>query len=73
MAGLRLKADYVKAIAKLDLSSQVIERIVSLPNPAWEAAASEVQVVLERAMREEIRENNLADERRKIPACDVST
>ncbi len=63
-----LKAEYVKAIAKLDLSPQVIERIVSLPNPAWEAVASEVQVVLERVMREEIRENNLADERRKIPA-----
>ncbi len=68
LAGPELKAEYIKAIAKLDLSAQVIERIVSLPNPAWEAVASEVQVVLERAMREEIRESNLADERRKIPA-----
>lgn len=63
-----LKTEYIKAIAKLDLSPQVVERIVSLSNPGWEQVASEVQVVLERAMREEIRENNLADERRKVPA-----
>lgn len=63
-----VKAEYLKAIARLDLSPQVIERIVSLPDPAWERVAAEVLVVLERAMREEIRENNLADERRKVPA-----
>lgn len=63
-----LKTGYLKAIARLDLSQQVTERIVSLSGPAWERAAAEVLVVLERAMREEIRENNLADERRKVPA-----
>jgi putative nucleotidyltransferase with HDIG domain len=46
----------------------VISRTLTMPNPAWERVASEAPVVLERAMREEIRENNLADERRRIPA-----
>jgi putative nucleotidyltransferase with HDIG domain len=45
-----------------------VNRIVTLPGPAWERVAGEVQVVLERAMREEIRENTLADERRKVAA-----
>lgn len=58
----------VAAISRLDLTPQVTNRIVTLPAPAWERVASEVQVVLDRVMREEIRENNLADERRKVPA-----
>ena len=62
------KTAYINAITGLSLSPQVISRIISLPRPAWERVASEVQVVLDRAMREEIRENNLADERRKVPA-----
>lgn len=62
------KTTYVAAIAALDLPAGVTERIITLPAPAWERVAAEIQVVLERAMREEIRENNLADERRKVPA-----
>ncbi len=67
-ADIALKATYLQAITRLNLSQQTIDRILSLPDPAWERVAAEVQVVLERAMREEIRENNLADERRKVPA-----
>lgn len=63
-----LKTEYIKAISSLDLSPEVITHIIDLSTPAWERVAAEVQVVLERAMREEIRENNLADERRKVPA-----
>lgn len=62
------KTTYIEAISALDLPAPVIERILTLPDPAWERVAAEIQVVLERAMREEIRENNLADERRKVPA-----
>ena len=62
------KAARLTAISGLNLSPQVIDRIVLLPPPAWERVAVEVPLVLERAMREEIRENNLADERRKVPA-----
>ncbi len=62
------KAAQLTAIPDLNLQPEVIDRISLLPQPAWERVAAEVPVVLERAMREEIRENNLADERRKVPA-----
>jgi putative nucleotidyltransferase with HDIG domain len=62
------KAARLTAISGLNLSPQVIDHIVLLPPPAWERVVVEVPLVLERAMREEIRENNLADERRKVPA-----
>ena len=62
------KSAYLKAIAGLSLSPEVLDRIVALPPPAWERVAAEVPVVLDRAMREEIRENSLADERRKVGA-----
>ncbi len=62
------KVASIKAISSLDLPDGVITRIVALPGPAWDRVATEIQSVLERAMREEIRENNLADERRKVPA-----
>lgn len=62
------KVAQIKAISAVDLPREVISRTLTLPNPAWERVANEVQNVLDRAMREEIRENNLADERRKIPA-----
>ena len=58
----------LKAIDALDLPDPVLDRIVALPGPAWERIAAEIQAVLERAMREEIRENSLVDERRKVPA-----
>ena len=62
------KAASIKAIEGLDLPDPVVNRIVTLPAASWERVAAEIQVVLERAMREEIRENNLADERRKVAA-----
>jgi cyclic-di-AMP phosphodiesterase PgpH len=62
------KAAAIHAIEGLDLPDPVVNRIVTLPAPAWERVAAEIVVVLERAMREEIRENNLVDERRKVPA-----
>ncbi len=58
----------IKGIDGLDLPDDVVERIVTLPGPAWERVSAEISVVLERAMREEIRENTLADERRKVAA-----
>jgi cyclic-di-AMP phosphodiesterase PgpH len=65
-ADLPAKAAYIRAISGLELPAPIINRILTLPGPPWERVASEVQAVLERAMREEIRENNLADERRKV-------
>ncbi len=62
------KAAYLKAISGLNLSPEMIGRIVALSPPVWERVAAEVPVVLDRAIREEIRENNLADERRRVSA-----
>lgn len=67
-ADVETKTTYLRAISSLELSAETIGRIIALPASAWDRVASEVQVVLERAMREEIRENRLADERRKVPA-----
>ena len=58
----------IRAIDALDLPDAVVDQIVTLPGPAWESIAAEIQIVLERAMREEIRENTLSDERRKVAA-----
>lgn len=67
-ADLPTKAAQIRAISALDLPREVVSRTVTLSNPAWERVSNEIQSVLERTMREEIRENSLADERRKIPA-----
>jgi hypothetical protein len=57
---------YIDAISQVDLAPNMIGRILSLSGPEWDRVAAEVQVALERAMREEIREDNLADVRRKV-------
>jgi hypothetical protein len=67
-ADLQTKTAYIKAVSGLNLSPQMIDRSLALPASAWERVAGEIQVVLDRSLREEIRENNLADERRKVPA-----
>lgn len=67
-ADVPAKVAAIKAIEELDLPDAIVERIVTLPGPAWERVAAEIPVVLDRAMREEIRENTLADERRKVAA-----
>jgi hypothetical protein len=62
------KIAYLDAISQVDLSPAVVGRILSLSGQGWERTAAEAQVVLERAMREEIREISLSDEKRKVPA-----
>ncbi len=62
------KTANLQAVTALNLSSAVYARIVAMPAPEWERMSAEMLTVLDNAMREEIRENNLADQRRKIPA-----
>ncbi|MCX6031438.1 MAG: HDIG domain-containing protein [Chloroflexi bacterium] len=67
-ADLPTKATYLHALKGVDLPPEVISRTLALSGPAWDRVADETQVVLERAMREEIRDNTVTDERRKVPA-----
>ncbi len=67
-ADLPAKAAYLRALKGVDLPAEVITRTLTVSGPTWDRVADEAQTVLDRAMREEIRENGLADERRKVPA-----
>ena len=60
------KAESLRSINSAKLSPEAINHILSLSNTAWDRAADEIQNVLEGAMRNEIRDSNLADERRKV-------
>jgi putative nucleotidyltransferase with HDIG domain len=65
---LTTRVSQIVETASVSIAPESIARILTMTQEEWERAASEIQVVLERAMREEIRENNLADERRKVAA-----
>lgn len=62
------KMAYLDALTVIELPPAIAEHILTFSGPAWDRVASEILVVLERAMQAEIRESNLADERRKIAA-----
>ena len=63
------KGENLRSINSIKLSAETISRILTMGNAAWDRVADEIQNVLEGAMREEIRENNLADERRKVASA----
>jgi putative nucleotidyltransferase with HDIG domain len=67
-ADMDAKRAELNAVSAVELPPEVVDRILSLPGPAWDRVAAEIQVVLDRTMREEIRESTLADERRKVAA-----
>jgi cyclic-di-AMP phosphodiesterase PgpH len=62
----RLK--YLRTVTNPDLPPELLTKILSIPNAKWDLIAGDVQAVLDRAMREEIRESNLPDEKRRVPA-----
>jgi cyclic-di-AMP phosphodiesterase PgpH len=62
------KTGYLAAINGVKLSPETTVRLLALSGPGWDRVSDETQVVLERAMRDEIRENNMAEERLKIPS-----
>jgi hypothetical protein len=65
---LSARVSQIQEATSIGLGPETIQRILTMPQTEWDRIASEIQVVLERAMREEIRETNLADERRKVAA-----
>jgi putative nucleotidyltransferase with HDIG domain len=68
LVDLGARVSQIEETTSIGLTSSTIERILTMPQEKWDDIASEIQIVLERAMQEEIREGNLADERRKVPA-----
>jgi cyclic-di-AMP phosphodiesterase PgpH len=67
-ASLPNRVSHIGETSSISIAPKAIERILTMPQAEWDGVASEIQNVLERAMREEIRENNLADEQRKVAA-----
>ncbi len=63
-----LKADYLLTIPDLALTLDLAEQIVGLSAPEWQRVAEEIPATLDRVMREEIRESNLAAVQRRVPA-----
>jgi membrane-associated HD superfamily phosphohydrolase len=63
-----LKIDYLLTIPDFALAHDLAEQIVGLSAPEWQQAAEEIPATLDRVMREEIRESNLAAVQRRVPA-----
>lgn len=57
---------WIKAIPDVSLSTQAISQTLALSDEAWLRVAAEVPLVVNRAMREEIREHQLAAARRRV-------
>jgi len=66
-AGLEVKMDWVAAIPDLDLPPAVISQTLLLSEGDWSEVSNEVVYVIDQAMREEIRESQLAGTKRALP------
>jgi len=60
------KAAWIRAIPDISLPPQAITQTLALSDEAWLRVASEVPLVVNRVMREEIREHQLAQARRRV-------
>lgn len=67
-ATLAERIEAVGAVPDLGVPTFIISRTLSLSDASWQRVAQEVPLVIDRAMREEIRESQLAAVRRVIPA-----
>jgi putative nucleotidyltransferase with HDIG domain len=63
-----LQVDYLLAISELALEPEAAYRIQQLSAEDWQIVVTEMPLTLDRVMRDEIRENNLAAARRRAPA-----
>ncbi|HIQ05232.1 MAG TPA: hypothetical protein EYH31_05990, partial [Anaerolineae bacterium] len=61
------RAAYLAAITDVQLSPDIIDRILALPPQSWGRVMAEVPQVLDRVMRGEIRETNIATARSLVP------
>ncbi|MCD6290476.1 MAG: HDIG domain-containing protein [Anaerolineae bacterium] len=65
-ASLNQRIAWINAIPDVALSRSAIERMLSLDDKSWRRVASETQAVLDRVMREEIREDQLQTYRQRV-------
>jgi putative nucleotidyltransferase with HDIG domain len=67
-ASLDDKVNWVHALPGVQISRDVISRTLSLEEPTYRQVMSETLFVIDTAMREEIRERDLAAAKQKIPS-----
>lgn len=67
-ASPELQVDYLLAITELELTPEAAYRVQALSNEDWQAVVIETPLTLDRIMRDEIRENSLANARRRVPS-----
>ncbi|MFZ1756852.1 MAG: HDIG domain-containing metalloprotein [Caldilineaceae bacterium] len=67
LASLQAKVEYLQAIEGINLNQAMSERILALSSENWQVVRSEVPLVLDQIMREEIRETSLPAVRRRVP------
>ena len=66
-ATLAEKSDQLLAIEELKLTADTAVQILSLSQEEWDAVVGEVPLVLDRVMRDEIRESTISTARRRVP------
>ncbi len=65
-ADANAKVAYIESNEIVELAPETVTGALALAPSAWERVAVETQAVLERTMRDEIRESTLVDERRRV-------
>ena len=68
LAAAATKIDYIQSINDMTLSQAMAERILRVPADEWQIVVSEVPLVLDQIMQEDIRETSLPAVRRRVPA-----
>lgn len=58
----------IQALEGIRISASTARQILEMPQGLWQAVAREIPILLNQVMQEEIRENNLASVRRRIPS-----
>jgi putative nucleotidyltransferase with HDIG domain len=66
-ASLEDKARWISKISDLVLPPSVVTTVVSLDGTSWQSVSSEVSYLLDRLMREGVRDDQLEETRRQVP------
>lgn len=67
-ASLDQQRQWIEAIPDLSLPPAIIDQILTLSEESWQAVRTEIASVVDQAMREEIRETQLDQAKRRVPA-----